>query len=123
VQQTTLACDAPGPLANTVFIRFKILNRGTNLLDSTYAAVWSDPDLGGATDDLVGCDSTRALGFVYNATASDAVYGALPPSAGFDLLKGPSVGGSPLPVGSFSQYINGTDPHPAQEAYNSMKGL
>ena len=123
VQQTTFAFDEPGPLANTVFIRFKILNRGGNTLDSTYAAIWSDPDLGGATDDLVGCDSTRALGFVHNAPTSDAVYGAQPPSAGFDLLKGPSVGGSPLPIGSFTKYIGGTDPNTAQQTYNYLKGL
>ena len=123
VQQTTFAFDEPGPLANTVFIRFKILNRGGNTLDSTYAAIWSDPDLGGATDDLVGCDSTRALAFVYNATVSDAVYGGLPPSVCFDFLRGPSVGGSPLPAWSFNKYINGTDPVGAQQTYNYLKGL
>src|SRR5207244_165137 len=94
-----------------------------NTLDSTYASVWSDPDLGGAVDDLVGCDSTRSLGFVYNASDNDALYGPLSPSVGLDLLRGPSVGGIPLPASSFSKYINGVDPDAAYKSYNSMTGL
>jgi len=67
VQQTTFAFDEPGPLENTVFVRFKILNRSSSTIESLYAGIWSDPDVGGFTDDLVGCDVSRSLGLAYNA--------------------------------------------------------
>ena len=52
-----------------------------------YVSMWSDPDVGYAGDDFVGCDTLLNLGFAYNASASDAVYQPLPP---------PAVGLNPL---------------------------
>src|SRR5437867_12665745 len=80
VQQTTFAFDEPGPLENTVFVRFKIWNRSSSTIESLYAGVWSDPDVGGATDDLVGCDVSRSLGLAYNADWTDTEYGSVPPA-------------------------------------------
>jgi hypothetical protein len=85
--------------------------------------VWSDPDVGDPADDLVGCDVRRGLGYAYNATNSDAVYGSNPPSAGFDLLQGPSAGGGRLPTTSFTRYINGTDPSTAAHVYGYFRGF
>ena len=119
VQQTTFALDRPGALGNTIFIRFKLLNRGTNLLDSTYTSLWTDPDLGGALDDFVGCDTTLDMGFVYNADNSDEVYGGRCPAVGFDLLRGPAG----LRMTSFVKYIGGTDPQGPDTTYRIMRGL
>jgi hypothetical protein len=123
VQQTTFAFNRVGALGNTIFLRYIFINKGTNTLENMFVSQWSDPDLGGFTDDLVGCDVPRSLGFCYNATNADGQYGANPPAVGYDFFKGPVVGGTPLPMSSFNKYINGTDPNTAQKTYNYMKGL
>ena len=128
VQQSTFAFARPGPLGNVIFVKLKYINRGFNRLDDTYLTLWSDPDLGGFTDDLVGCDTLRNLGYCYNATNADQQYGSDPPAVGFDLLRGPIVQRFPgvydtLGMTSFSKFINGTDPTAAIESYNYMRGL
>jgi hypothetical protein len=123
VQQTTFGFNLLGPLGQTVFSKFRIINKGGNTITDMYLSLWSDPDLGGFTDDLVGCDVGRNLGFCYNATNNDAMYGSAPPAVGYDLLQGPNVGGLPLPMTSFNKYINGTDPQNFTMTYNYMRGL
>ncbi len=125
VQQTMFAFDRPENLRNTVFLHFRLINKGMNTLDSVFVSLWSDPDLGGFTDDYVGCDTSRALGFCYNALASDMTYGAPPPAVGYVLLRGlahPSTG-APLGLTAFSKYIGGTDPSSPQTVYHYMQGL
>jgi len=139
VQQTTFAFDREEPVGNVVFLKFKIINKGPNTLDSTFVSLWSDPDLGGATDDLVGCDTSLSVGFCYNATNNDDIYGSTPPCVGYDFLQGPIVPGDPtdtawvsgeprpgfknLPMTAFNKYIIGTDPSSAVDTWNYMRGL
>ena len=123
VQQTTWAYDRPGPAGGTVFTTYRVLNRGASPLDSTYLGLWVDPDLGGASDDLVGCDTTTALGYCYNATNADLQYGSTPPAVGFDLLRGPSVGPVTLGLRAFNKYANGTDPSNPLQTWYLMRGL
>jgi len=138
IQKTVFAYDNPGALENTVFMKFLVINKGYNFLDSAYVAIWSDPDLGGAGDDFVGCDTTIWVGYCYNATNNDPVYGATPPCIAYDMLQGPIVpspgdtaivSGVPypnfrnLPLTSFNKYRNGTDPASPQESYWYMLGL
>jgi hypothetical protein len=127
VQQTVFAFNRAGALGNIIFVKWKFINKGGNTLDSTYVSVWSDPDLGGFTDDLVGCDTTLSLGYCYNATNADGQYGSRPPAVGYDFFRGPIVwnGASydTLGMTSFNKYINGTDPGTASEVYNYMSGL
>jgi hypothetical protein len=124
VQQTVFGYDWTGALGNTVFMEFKILNKCSTTMESTYVSIWCDPDVGGASDDCVGCIPLRSLGFAYNATNSDAVYGSTPPCVGYDLLKGiVDERGWKRHMTSFSMYINSTDPRARQESYNYMRGL
>ncbi len=141
IQQSTFAFKQTGPLANIAFLRYKIKNKGTHVLDSMYVSIWSDPDLGGATDDLVGCDTSLTLGFCYNGTNNDAIYGSTPPCVGMDFFQGPLIltgdsndvaimwdgqlhkGYKNMSMTSFNKYINGTDPKSATQSYNFMKGL
>lgn len=123
VQLTTFAFNRTGALGNTIFLRYLIINKGSNTLDSMYVSIWSDPDLGGASDDLVGVDTTLSLGYTYNATNNDNLYGSRPPAVGFDFFKGPVVGGDTLGLASFNKYVNGTDPNDNEQSYNYMKGL
>ncbi len=122
VQQKTFAFDRQGALGNTVFLEYKLLNKGGNDIDSCYIMFWSDPDLGGASDDLVGCDTSLSMGYVYNATNVDQVYGDRPPAVGYDFFKGPIVAGDTLGMSSFIYYINGTDPANATQTFNYMRG-
>ena len=86
---------------NLFFRKYKLINKTDLLGDPTtfedmYISMWSDPDIGDASDDFVGCDTLLNLGFAYNASDTDAVYSPLsPPAVGFDLIRGPIVPGNP----------------------------
>lgn len=124
IQQTSFAFNRQGPLGNTTFTKYIIINKGTNTLQNMYVSQWSDPDLGGASDDLVGSDVPLSLGYVYNANNNDQLYGSAPPVVGFDFFLGPTDAlGDTLPLTSFNKYINGTDPASTDETYNYMQGL
>jgi hypothetical protein len=124
VAQTTWAYDRPGPFGRTVFIEFTIINRGPIMFTDMQLGLWVDPDLGGFSDDLVGCDSTRSLGYCYNADNADQVYGSTPPAVGVDLLQGPLIAAPShrLPMTAFAAYTNGTDPVGASDSFHSMRG-
>ncbi len=140
VKQTTFAFTRQGALGNIIILKFQVFNKGTSVLQNTYFSIWADPDLGGAGDDLVGCDTGLSVGFIYNATNDDQYYGATPPSLGIDFFQGPLIyTGNPsdfalmwgdtlwnyknMGMTSFDKYINGTDPDNFQESYNYMRGL
>jgi hypothetical protein len=89
----TWAYNQPGPLGRTIFLEYEIRNAGPDLLQNTYVGLWTDPDLGGATDDLVGSNPPSNLGYCYNSTNSDLLYGSSPPALGIDLLRGPASDG------------------------------
>jgi hypothetical protein len=104
-----------GALGSMFFRKYKIINKSSVGIDSMYVSMWSDVDLGNATDDFAGCDSTLSLGYCYNANANDATYNPLPPPAvGFDFFQGPKVNGIPLPMTAYYYFARGdanlTDP-------------
>ncbi|MBN1153893.1 hypothetical protein JXB12_03125 [candidate division KSB1 bacterium] len=120
--------NTANPLGNIMFIKWNVVNKSSIDYDSVYVAVWDDPDLGDASDDLVGCDIELGMGFCYNGGPVDATYGTTPPALGFDFFQGPEVDGEYLPMTSFIYYWNGApdpfgDPEDAQQGYNFMKGL
>ena len=109
VQITVWGYKRTDALGSIYFRRARIINKGgvdTNgdgsadgsfWVDSMYVAQWSDPDLGSAGDDLLGCDTTLSVGYVYNGNANDNEYvkfGLPPPTAGYDFLQGPIVADS-----------------------------
>ncbi len=77
------------------FYNYEIINRGSQTLYDTYFAQYVDPDLGNYSDDYVGCDVTRGLGYCYNADDNDEAfagklgYGTNPPAIGVDFFEGP----------------------------------
>ena len=80
---------------NMTFYNYVLINQGTQTLADTYFGVWVDADVGTATDDYVGCDVQRGLGYAYNGDADDEPssssqgYGTNPPAVGIDFFEGP----------------------------------
>ena len=86
---------------NMTFNNYRIINRSTFRLTNTYFSTWFDPDLGNYTDDIIGCDIARGLGYCYNSDTDDEGplgYGLNPPAVGFDFFQGP-----------FADYFDGVD--------------
>ena len=77
---------------NTTFYQYKLINRSSSTLDSTYFGSYVDVDLGNYLDDYIGCDVGLSLGYAYNADANDdgpEGYGLNPPAVGSIILEGP----------------------------------
>ncbi len=80
---------------NMTFYNYEMINRSTFTLTEAYFGQWVDADLGGASDDFVGCDAQRGLGYCYNGEPVDGDengiegYGAVPPAVGVDFFEGP----------------------------------
>ncbi|MFQ5500252.1 MAG: hypothetical protein ACE5FH_11340, partial [Candidatus Zixiibacteriota bacterium] len=138
VRQSIFAFDREDALGNAVFMRYRVYNKGSKTLNNYFISLWADPDLGGASDDFVGSDTTIGLGYCYNATNNDNDFGSRPPAVGFDFFQGPLVA-SPgdtakmwgidhpdtanMGMTSFNMYINGTDPQNFVWTYQYMNGL
>ena len=77
------------------FYNYEMINRSTQTLTNTFFGQYVDADVGCASDDYVGCDVGRGLGFAYNGNAVDngcngtIPYGANPPAIGIDFFEGP----------------------------------
>ncbi len=94
MQATFWAYKADKPIGNTVFRKYKIINRNSKSIEQMYVSLWSDPEVGAAFDDYTGCDTTLNLGFAYNGRTTDESYGSTPPALGFSILQGPIIPGS-----------------------------
>ncbi len=123
---------------SSVYIKYKLYNKGNNVIKDMYLGYWSDPDLGTAGDDFVGCDTLNNIWFCYNATDNDGRYGPAPPALGFKILYGPLVpapgqtayfDGQMIPnfenigLTAFVKFIGGMDPDNFGETYKFMLGL
>lgn len=86
--------EASENLSNTTFYTYKVINRSSNTYSDFYAGWWADADVGTATDDYVGCDVSRGMGYAFNgdvideASSSSPGYGEFPPAAGLDFVLG-----------------------------------
>ncbi len=92
-QTTIIAFNDNEMLDDVLFKKIKVINKGTKILKDVAFGYFSDFDLGDAHDDYVGCDTTLNLGYGYNGTDVDNVYG-VPPAIGYMILQGPVIKGS-----------------------------
>ncbi|MBT5467452.1 MAG: T9SS type A sorting domain-containing protein [Candidatus Marinimicrobia bacterium] len=142
IQTTIWGYNRNDAFGDMMFVKSRIFNKGGNDITDTYLGLWSDPDLGDASDDFVGCDTALSLGITYNDGA-DSYYGTGAPAIGYDFFQAafPSgditdttwafdeyrAGYSNQQMSSFVKYINGddvyTDPNDADEAYNYLSGF
>jgi len=143
IQTTIWGYNTNTALGYMLFRRYRIINKSKSDINDMYLAMWSDVDLGGAGDDLIGVDTELNLGFCYNGTAVDEQYGRTPPAVGFDFFQGPIVDGNAgdvaifdnkkipgkknLGLENFFYFINNEpnlgDPQNVKEAYFLLQGL
>ena len=124
----TAWCYSSAGYEDMQFLKWVVINRNTSSWDSTYFSIVCDPDLGYPNDDYIGCDTTKNLGFCYNSSDFDPVYGAHPPAVGIAFLNCRQPG---FKFSSFDFFTNPTgsgpncesDPLHPFESYNYMKGL
>jgi len=120
-QFTIWAYDFPAtnPLGNINFIRTRLIFTGRPdspadaRLDSMFVVWWVDPDVGDASDDFAGSDTTLSLGYAYNANPRDNSYDPFnlaPPAVGWDFLQGPvNAQGDTLGMTAFVYFAAGSD--------------
>ena len=70
------------------FYRLTVTNRNAVAIEGAYVGLFLDADLGNASDDYVGTDTTAQMLYFYNALEDDRVYG-VPPAFGAVLAEGP----------------------------------
>ncbi len=70
VQVQAFAYATNDQINDMTFYRYKLINRAVLAIDSTFFGMWVDPDLGCASDDFIGCDTTRSLMYIYNKMKS-----------------------------------------------------
>ena len=132
----TAWCYNEAELQDVQFIKWDVINKGNYAWDSTIFSIVCDPDLGSANDDYIGCDTTRNLGYCYNSTNYDAMYGSNPPAVGVALLKGAFnkyvIPNQNIGMSSFDYFTNSsTSPPPCESdpnadtigAYRFMSGF
>ncbi|HVP36939.1 MAG TPA: T9SS type A sorting domain-containing protein [Terriglobales bacterium] len=125
VKQTTYSFNSALD-KNIIFVVWDIYNQGDRDLDSVYIGITCDPDLGNATDDMIGFDSTRNFCWVYNYNLEfDQDIQGRPGMMGFRYFQSPldSAGGTQLGLTALTLFTLDTDPANDQERYNLMAGL
>lgn len=144
VGQTVFAFNRADALGDMQFVKWRLINKSGSDWDSTYFSIWLDPDVGGATDDLVGCDPALGLGYCYNGDNDDQSYGATCPAVGIDFFQGPVIdnpdstvvlpdgtvleGKEMLKMTSFVFYNNNDDPvngnpQSGSDVWNFMRSI
>ena len=96
VRAQAFAFSTSDEINNMTFYQYEVLNKSSFRLTDCYFAYWVDPDVGCATDDIVGCDVNLGLGIAYNSQDVDCpngdnTYGNRPPAVGIDFFLGPKA--------------------------------
>ena len=116
---------------NMTFYKTKITNRSFDEIRNCYFGQWVDADLGNYSDDYVGVDTSRNLGFCYNGDDDDEGilgYGLNPPSVGTTFFEGPrDSAGNEIGLSKFVYYnndysVNG-NPTTAEHFYGYLRGI
>lgn len=87
-------CTESESFDNTIFINYKIINRRTYILFTTYLGIYTDFDIGFYNDDYIGCNVQKSAFYAYNGDAFDETsngvygYGENPPAQAVVILKG-----------------------------------
>ncbi len=132
VHLTAWCYDNPG-YQDMQFLKWLIINKNTQAWDSTIFSIVTDSDLGDPTEDYMGYDTLRDLGYCYNAdnidgTGTGVSYGPNPPAFGIVYLHCANPNSR---LSSFVYFARTggpgppceNDPFNSAESYMYMKGL
>jgi hypothetical protein len=106
IQQTVFAQKDSAYLNDVIFVRYRLINRGTvaEALESVYFGSMDDIDIGdNGSADLGGCDTLIFTGYIYHANSVSQKWGTTPPAELVTQLQGPL---SYIPAVTFTD-ING----------------
>ena len=122
-----------GHVNNTTFYDYTLINRSDREYHDTYIGVFTDIDLGEASDDFVGFDVDRKMAYGYNGDAFDDLpngYGADLAMIGIQMNKAPYLDNGAESEMHNSTHLTSTffgDPYGTPsisfEYYNFLKGL
>ena len=100
---------ASSDLANSLFFKVLLINKGTDDITQTYVGLWTDDDVGYAGNDLVGVSVPRSLAYTYSDGVDDQMTNAQIDQfvVGHDFLQGPMV--NCIAGGSVSFDLEGSD--------------
>jgi len=118
--------------SNTIFFEFKILNKSSVTIDSTFIGFWSDIDFCDANSNPPGVDTSLQAGYCWTY---DSVTCSGSPAVGYAMLYGPLVE-SPGDTANFGKtkkanfrnskmssfYPVAQDAHPYFDAYFTLEG-
>ena len=132
IQQTSWAlnCTENTFLNQSIFSSYKIINKGSSVLDSMYVGLWTDFDLGCFVDDYFGCAPEQNTYFAYNVDFEDNIlchdnipsYGFNPPVQSITILNQPMDYFIMLSIGFFFNPPFGI-PNTPQEYRNALMGV
>ncbi len=92
---------------DAVYLKWTIENHSRTNYGNFYIGIWMDGDVNNASNDIVGVDTARYLGFTYN-NSSDGSSDHLERAVGVDLLQGPVVHMSDIPTKDSMKFLNNT---------------
>ncbi|MEW6652205.1 MAG: T9SS type A sorting domain-containing protein [Bacteroidota bacterium] len=90
---------------DALFKKYVLINKSKNEIKEMRLGIWADPDVGEAGNDLVGCDTTLNMVYMFSSNNNDAMYGAFSPAFGYSLLQGPVINGLPSDKAIFKNRI------------------
>ena len=91
IRQTVYGFDHDSLLSNVVFLEWKIINKGTSVLDSGFVSLWSDIDFCSAFANTPAVDTINQLGYCWNKKDEPEYGWSATPAVGYTLLYGPEV--------------------------------
>ena len=90
--QTTVFGFNREDLKDVVFKKYKVINKSNADITDMYFTYWADVDMGNASDDFEGFDSTLNMGYCFNGDNNDEdYYGSPPPAIGHMIIQGPII--------------------------------
>ena len=93
-QVTVWGYETESPIKNTIFRKYKLINKSSVDIKEMYTGIFSDATANTSSKTYAGCDSTLGLGYAYYPEQTDFLYGVNPPALGFKYLQGPLIDGS-----------------------------
>jgi photosystem II stability/assembly factor-like uncharacterized protein len=91
VMKINFAFDEPDAMGNITYMHYTLINKSSQPWNNAYITLWTDDDLGGPVDDLIGCDTVLGMAYTYNGDNNDEQYGIAPPAVSFVTIRGPKI--------------------------------